>query len=282
MYEFEEPWAHIEWQVRSVLMEWEGNGPPSPGAYAIARYLIENRDVFGPGQARIAAGNVGPRTVRTYWVTLGDPYAKGVPIIDASLWTDGPEPSVKWFPKGSADYVPFGAGEVQADGFPTGWNGAEIVPAFMSDTAREFLADLKVKNPSAVFDTEFWFQLGGLPVGGWPSKDVYRAMLADETLRKFVRPHVAAMLVGAWTTVPLLSRDDPAVTRIGRYGPRMVSDDGRVYAERNGGGYRSRCYVDCVSCQGDWERGDSFTPPHDPSHRCLDGFMPHCTCGRCW
>jgi hypothetical protein len=145
--------------------------------------------------ARVARGTCLGLASQHSWVTVGDPYDPGSPIVDATLWSYRPDVQGCW--NGTlADllHVPHGAGTPAEEDFPRSVSGGVTGEVLLkpsrplSRAAHEFLAGI------GPLDIQGWFRMAHLPVQGWPSAEIIRAMYDTPVLRAFVPIDIVGMV----------------------------------------------------------------------------------------
>ena len=146
-----------------------------------------------PG-ARVARGHCIGVGGQHSWVTIGDPYADGVQIIDPTLWSYDREIKGIWYGKGGPyrRHTPHGGqGSIWRYGKPTHGGGPtiELTPSFeLSEAAKDFLALIEP------LDRRGWDLLAHAPVTGWPAAEIIAAIDDTAALSAIVPIDILGML----------------------------------------------------------------------------------------
>lgn len=121
------------------------------------------------------------------WISLGDPYTVGTPIVDPTIKRG----EIVVTRLGSGKYMPHGFGFIEEDWKPSVRMGeaVELTPAKpLSEEAQAFLAKL------GPMDLRGWAELVHQPVRGWPSREIVTAVRQTPALRAFVPVDIAGHL----------------------------------------------------------------------------------------
>lgn len=132
-----------------------------------------------------ARGVVGQHS----WISLGDPYVVGTPIVDPTIRRG----EIVVTRLGSGTHMPHGFGFIAEDWKPSQRMGAvaELAPAKpLSEEAELFLKEL------GPMDARGWAELVHQPVLGWPSAEIVAAVRNTPSLRAFVPIDIAGHLTG--------------------------------------------------------------------------------------
>jgi hypothetical protein len=146
-----------------------------------------------PG-ARVARGSCRGVPRQHSWVTVGDPYRFGTPIVDATLWGYDDKVDGVWcgVSHQHGRHVPHGGGgTIWSWGQPVRGPGplVELTPRVpLSDGARAFL---ELLGP---LDRTGWATLANAPVRGWPAAEIIAAMADTALLEVLVPIDVLGML----------------------------------------------------------------------------------------
>lgn len=143
-----------------------------------------------PG-ARVARGSCRGVFGQHSWVVVGDPYDKGAPIIDPTLWSYDADVEGIWTGTRRRDkrHTPKGAGSIWNYGCPVSGGGNPIELAVpVSKWAASFL------DMVGPLDREGWHTLALAPVEGWPAAEIVEAMASTPDLAWLVPIDVVGML----------------------------------------------------------------------------------------
>jgi len=175
--------------------------------------------------ARVARGVCKGVPIQHSWIVgptadgeLGDCFAHNAVVIDPTLHCYNPEVTGVYVTHADLDgwHTPRGAGpDILTVGRPAPpAPGAPVIPlnpqafAEMSELARDFVTTLL-----GPLDRIGWSQLGNLPVIGWPSDEIVRAMYQTPRLRAVLPIDIVGMLTNLDPRELYLHPDDvdPAV-----------------------------------------------------------------------
>lgn len=159
--------------------------------HQISLAVVRSRRIPG---ARVARGMCRGVGGQHSWITVGNPYALGVQIIDPTLWSYDPDVKGIFRRKASSRgrHVPHGgAGSIWTYGkpCPTTTDYIELTPVQpLSPMAQRFL---ELVLP---LDRTGWMRLAAAPVYGWPAAEIIAAMDDTEDLSALVPIDVLGML----------------------------------------------------------------------------------------
>jgi hypothetical protein len=178
------PAAMPEVTVAQVEEAWAGPfETTSHQCHAVSLAIVRAGLVPGGRVARGACrGVVGQHS----WVTVGDPYVLGAPILDATLWSYDPSVEGVWTGRATNEgrHVPHGgAGSIWTYGRPPPAQGEPVALVGQDELSRDAQLFLELLGP---LDRRGWAMLADAPVLGWPAAEIIAAMDDTPELRALV------------------------------------------------------------------------------------------------
>jgi hypothetical protein len=159
--------------------------------HAVSFAIVQARVIPG---ARVARGSHPGVGVNHSWVTVGDPYLLGAPIVDATLWSYDHAVTGVWTGRATnrAGHVPLGGfGSIWTYGKPchTGGDTVDLTPSAPLSRATQRFLDML-----GPLDRTGWSRLAHAPVLGWPAAEIIEAMYDTPALRALVEIDRVGML----------------------------------------------------------------------------------------
>jgi hypothetical protein len=156
--------------------------------------------IYGePGaHARVARGFCDGVRGQHSWIVRGpNPYARGVPIVDPTLWSGTPDvdPFI-WHGHGNGitdgrHWPHGGTGTLWNYGKPSHHGGETIALAPPTPLSPAATTLLDMIGP---LDFKGWLELGNAPVGGWCAAEIFAAMADTRPLSQMVPIDVLGMV----------------------------------------------------------------------------------------
>jgi hypothetical protein len=177
---------HLAEQALKPLKQWSRN------CHAASVALVKSGAIPG---ARVARGSCRVVPGQHSWVTIGDPYASNVVILDPTLWSYtliSPEVYVgnrnKW------NYRPHGSGSIFTWGRPPEAKGRVVK---LKPPAGGWSADAKTfLEMLGPLDEEGWKVLAHAPVQGWPAAEILSQLYGHPVLGVFIPVDIVGMVIG--------------------------------------------------------------------------------------